>query len=331
MPTAVTRASVWWSSGSKRSRAGALPSAFKARFEINSRSKLHAGKPRAAEIDAGIDFDDGAASLGQRVHRPDRHLAVELVKQAHSGEARLGDLGGADRVIGARRFAAALRVQPRVALAEMHEVRLHPVGDPEIEMAAMHSFEEARRRRDPHHSNGDRHRPRILGRSRARRLAGQIFAALGDRRGEAEIEAEQGWRFRRGFEQPVRALRFGTRHGRVEPAPAPGRRPRRSQPRCPCAVFPLRRTSRLRQSARSATSLLLPRLHLRLGGGPVARALDHRADPLWIGAVEADQHGRPAFVMRASARRCRDRFPSASRPCRDRCATPNEVWSSWPV
>ena len=61
----------------------------------------------------------------------------------HAGEARLGDLGGADRVIGAGGLAAALRVQRLVALAEADEVGLHAVGDAEIEMPPVRLLQEA--------------------------------------------------------------------------------------------------------------------------------------------------------------------------------------------
>ena len=59
------------------------------------------------------------------------------------GKARLGHLRRSDRVIGARRLAPALRVQARVALAEVHEARLHAVGDSEIEMAPVGLLQEA--------------------------------------------------------------------------------------------------------------------------------------------------------------------------------------------
>src|SRR5207302_5724702 len=104
-----------------------------------------AAHPCAAEIDAGVDLDHSAAMLRQRVDRPDRDLAVEAVKEAHAREARLGDLRGTDRVIGARGLAPPLRVQSRVALAEVHEAGLHPVGDAEIEMWPVHLLEKARR------------------------------------------------------------------------------------------------------------------------------------------------------------------------------------------
>jgi len=68
-----------------------------------------------------------------------------MMQEAHSGEASLCDLGGTNRVVGARCLPAALRVQARVALTETDELRLHAVGDAKIEMAAMGDFEEARR------------------------------------------------------------------------------------------------------------------------------------------------------------------------------------------
>src|SRR6476661_9612172 len=80
--------------------------------------------------------------LGKWVHRPDRDLAVEAMEETHAREAGLGDLSGADRVIGARGLAAALGVEPRIALAKADEVGLHPVGDAEIEVPAMRDLKE---------------------------------------------------------------------------------------------------------------------------------------------------------------------------------------------
>ena len=74
------------------------------------------------------------------------------------------------------------------------------------------------------------------------------------------------------------------------------RAPRRS--RCPCGVCPWRPTSR---SRRKLSKRLTSRLRGRdcgLGGDPVARALDHVADPLRIRAVVADEDALPPFVMR---------------------------------
>ena len=145
MPAAVTSASVWWSLGSKRRRAGGLPRPFERAVEVGAAAELGSRHAGAAQINASVDFDHRAAVLGQRVHRPDRDLAVEAVEQAHAREAGLGDLGRADRVIGRSRLAAALRIEPRVALAEVHELGFHAVRDAEIEMPAVGGFEEARR------------------------------------------------------------------------------------------------------------------------------------------------------------------------------------------
>src|SRR3954447_8447365 len=114
------------------------------------------------------------------------------MKETHARKARLGDLGGANRIIGARCLAAALRIQPRVALAKVHEASLHPVGNAEIKMPSVRALEEARGTEvlvgtalvdiGPEGS-------RRLGHTR---LARQIFAAFDERRREAEIETEQG-------------------------------------------------------------------------------------------------------------------------------------------
>src|SRR5690349_8991386 len=82
--------------------------------------------------------------LGKRIHRPDCDLAVELVKEPHPREARLGDLGRADSVISARGLSPALRIQSRIALPKMHEARFHTVGNSEIEMLSVDLLEEAR-------------------------------------------------------------------------------------------------------------------------------------------------------------------------------------------
>src|SRR6185295_13964590 len=163
----------------------------------------HAG---AAEEDAGIDFDHRAARRRQRVHRPDRDLAVEPVEQAHAGEARFGDLRGADRVIGRGGLAAALGVEALVALAEMHEAGLHPVGDAEIEMAAVGDFEEARGAEVLVVAQRVDIGPELARGARYAGLTGQIGAALDDRRGEAEVEPEQGRLPGGSLEQPRKHL-----------------------------------------------------------------------------------------------------------------------------
>src|SRR5687767_11784542 len=119
--------------------------------ELGPRSQLGSGEAGVAEVDAGIDFDHRALARGRldavaldEVEGPDRHPSVEPVKEPHSGEAGLGDLSGADRVVGARRLAPAQSIEPGIALAEVHEMRLHAVGDPEIEMAAVALLEEGR-------------------------------------------------------------------------------------------------------------------------------------------------------------------------------------------
>ena len=68
-------------------------------------------------------------------------------------------------------------------------------------------------------------------------LAGQIFAAFDDRRGEAEIEAEQARLLGRAGRAASRRPRRATRHGRAGPGAAPPRRALR-QSRCPCACLP---------------------------------------------------------------------------------------------
>ena len=185
-----------------------------------------------------------------------------------------------------------------LADAVMEEVALRPVGGAEIEMAAVRSLEEAGRRRDPRRRSARRHRPRRPWPRTARRLAGEIGAALRDRRREAEVEAEQGRRLARPSRAASRAPRSATRRGRAD-------QPRRLIARLGDgdrdALVPLPLGARPvdRGEAREMrASLLLPRLRRRLRRGPVARALDHRAHPLRDRAVEADQHRGPAFIMR---------------------------------
>ena len=95
------------------------------------------------------------------------------------------------------RNGAALRVQPRVALAEADEVGLHAVGDAEIEMAAVHFLQERCRAQILVAAFPIDISPEIAGIVGDVRFAGQIGAAFGEGRGEAEVEAEQG-RFRGG-------------------------------------------------------------------------------------------------------------------------------------
>ena len=66
------------------------------------------------------------------------------MEQTHAGEAGLGDLRRADRIIRACGLAPALRIQPRIALAKTDEVGLYPVCDAEIKMLAVRGLEEAR-------------------------------------------------------------------------------------------------------------------------------------------------------------------------------------------
>ena len=125
-----------------------------------------------------------------------------MVQQPHARKARLGDLRRADCVIGARGFAAALRVQPRVALAEADEVGLHAVGDAEIEMPAVCELEKARSAEVVIVAEPVDISPEFARGARNIRFADQIFASLDDRRGEAEVEAEQCGLFRHALEQP---------------------------------------------------------------------------------------------------------------------------------
>jgi len=125
------------------------------------------------------------------------------VEQAHAREARLGDLRGADRVIGARGLASALRVEPCIALAEPDEIRLHPIGDAEIEMPAMDMLEEARGAEVFVVAARIDIGPELARRRRHIRLARQIFAALNDWRSKTEIEAEQGRLSRSPLQKPI--------------------------------------------------------------------------------------------------------------------------------
>jgi len=140
--------------------------------------------------------------LGQRVHRPDRDLAIEVMQEAHAGEARFRHLRCADRVIGAGGLAATLRVEPGVALAEVHEPAFHAVRNAEIEVPAMGDFEEARGAQVPVGADAVDIGPQRARGLRHVRLAGQILAALDDRRGRAEVEAEQSRLLRRALQQP---------------------------------------------------------------------------------------------------------------------------------
>jgi hypothetical protein len=128
------------------------------------------------------------------------------VEQPHSGKARLRDLRRADRVVGARRLAPALRVQPRVALAEAHEIRFYPVGDSEIEMPPVRDLEEARGAKVLVVALRVDIGPELAACLRDVWLAEQILAAFDDRRGEAEVEAEQGRLPDSAFKEPVKHL-----------------------------------------------------------------------------------------------------------------------------
>ena len=131
------------------------------------------------------------------------------MEQPHSGKARLGDLRRADRVIGARGLAPPGGIERGVAAAEMNEVRLHPVGDPEIEMAAVDLLEEARRAEVvivAGRIDIGPERARVVGHAG---FARQIGATLDQRRGEAEIETEQGRRGGGLRDQPLE--HFGAR------------------------------------------------------------------------------------------------------------------------
>ena len=107
MPAAVTSASVWWSVGTWSSRAGFDAERGERRVELGGGADLLARQAGVADVDAGVDFDHRAAGRRERVHRPDRDPAVEVVEQPHARKARLGDLRRADRVIGAGGLAPA--------------------------------------------------------------------------------------------------------------------------------------------------------------------------------------------------------------------------------
>src|SRR5690606_5186392 len=106
---------------------------------------LATAQPAHPDEYPGIDFHHQAAPRLGRVHRPDRHLAVQSVEQSHPGKAGFGDLGGADRVVERRGLAAAALVEGMFADPVMEKIALRAVGGAEIEMAAMNLFEKARR------------------------------------------------------------------------------------------------------------------------------------------------------------------------------------------
>src|SRR5206468_11607795 len=141
--------------------------------------------------------------IWKRVHRPDGNLAIKPVKQAHSREARLGYLRGTDRVICARSLAAALRVEPRVTLAEANELSLHSVGDAKIEVLAVRNLEEACRLKILVVAAGIDISPELARGFGNLRFAGQIFSPFHDWRSEAEIEAEQRRFLRAALDQPM--------------------------------------------------------------------------------------------------------------------------------
>ena len=193
--------------------------------------------------------------LGQWIHRPYRDLAVERMKEAHSRKARLRDLRGADRVICARSLAAALRVEPRVALTEADEVGFHAIGDSEIEMPPVSYLEEARCAEilvvafaldiGPELARAVAGTPGSPGRYSPRSTIGGAKLKSNPNK----VGSFAAWR-----EQPTRALPGATRHGRGGSAAEPIRRePRRSQ--SPCDASPWRRTSRSRHMMRSGASL----------------------------------------------------------------------------
>ena len=327
MPAAVTRASVWWSLGSNRRRAGGEPRPSRARFRCGAAAELRARHPGAAKIDAGVDFDHRAAALRQRVHRPDRDLAVEPVKQAHAREARLGDLRRADRVIGAGGLAAALRVEPRVALAEVDEVGLHPVGDAEIEMPAVDAV--SRKLAAPRSSSSHLRvdiGPELARGCSAVRLAGQIFAALDDRRGEAEVEAEQGRLLRaRSSSQLSTSSRDQTWPGRISRGARIAARFGDGDALVPAAL-------RARPVDRDVACEPHVRLRGLTGGLAAVQSRergDHLADPLLRPRCHSAP-ARPAQPRNAAfAKRSRARSPSGSRSCRDRWQRRTTCRGSW--
>ena len=180
------------------------------------------------------------------------------MEQAHAREARLGDLRRADRVIEGRGLARALAVERLLALAEVHEAGLHPVGDAEIEMAAVGDLEEARRAEILVGAQRVDIGPELAGGLGNAGLAGQIFAAFDYRRREAEVEAEQGrLAAPRGLSShSSTSQRDQTWSGRISRGAAS---PRASAIAMPLWRRPLRPTSRSRRSLRIA-------LHLRLRG-----------------------------------------------------------------
>src|SRR5690606_284126 len=105
--------------------------------QLGRTAQLAPGEPGETDEGAGIDFDDQAARARRRIEWPYGHPPAEPVQQPHPRKARLGDLAGADRVVDGRGLAAAGRVEGMLAGAVVEEGALHPVGGPEIEMAAV--------------------------------------------------------------------------------------------------------------------------------------------------------------------------------------------------
>src|SRR4051794_12357317 len=131
---------------------------------------------------------------------------MKAVKPAQAGEARLGDLGSADRIIGRGRLSAALRIEARIALAEADKVGFHPVGDAEVEVSPVRDLEKAGGSQILVVGLALDIGPEFAGGLRHIRFTDQIFATLDQRRSEAEVKAEQGRFLPRAFEQPVEDL-----------------------------------------------------------------------------------------------------------------------------
>jgi hypothetical protein len=54
--------------------------AFQGAVELGPAAQLGAAQPGAAQIDAGVDLDHGAAAIRQWIHREDWDLAVDPVE-----------------------------------------------------------------------------------------------------------------------------------------------------------------------------------------------------------------------------------------------------------
>ena len=114
-----------------------------------------------------------------------------MVQKAHAGEARLGHLRRADRVEHRRDLETADRIVTVLAPPLMEKIRLTPISRAEIEMAAVMRFEKARRAKVGIVADAVDIGPEVLRTLRHTRFARKVHAALDQRRGEGEVEADK--------------------------------------------------------------------------------------------------------------------------------------------